>query len=68
VNTSPDSFEVVSDNSNAFDNNLKNILQVHLFDHVLKPGTDCSCLWPMIDASKLQDGINGFVLAMKKEK
>ena len=41
---------------------------MHLFDRVLKPGADCTHIWSMIDASKLQDGINGFIEAMKKEK
>jgi hypothetical protein len=68
MSASHNSFEFVHDDSNVFILNLKNILQVHLFDRVLKPGADCTHIWSMIDASKLQDGINGFVEAMKKEK
>lgn len=46
--------------------NLKNVLQLQLFDKILKPGIDCSILWNMIDATKLQVGLEGVFKSMQQ--
>lgn len=48
--------------------NLKNVLQLQLFDLILKPGVDCSIIWDIIDPTKLQAGLDGILRAQQEQR
>jgi hypothetical protein len=48
--------------------NLKNILQLHLFDRIWKSGNDAVKIWDCIDQSNLKEGITEFIKALHLNK
>ncbi len=48
--------------------NLKNVLQLQLFDLILKPGVDCSIILNIIDPTKLQAGLDGILRAQQEQR
>ena len=55
-------------NNNDVDNttNIKPMLQVHLFDRILKPDANKSLLWNSIDITKLQEGLLELATIVKR--
>jgi hypothetical protein len=47
--------------------NLKHLLQVQLFDQILKPGVDSSIIWNLIDSSKLKVGVERALQAVQAQ-
>ena len=47
--------------------NLKHLLQVQLFDQILKPGMDVTIVWNMIDSSKLKVGLERTLQAVQAQ-
>jgi hypothetical protein len=44
--------------------NLKNILQLHLFDRIWKSGNDAAKIWDCIAQSKLKERVAEFIKAL----
>jgi hypothetical protein len=63
TNTSSDSVEVSSSNHeiplciNTL-NNVKNVINVHFFEKIRRPGVDLDKIWLMIDERKILSGMN----------
>jgi hypothetical protein len=55
-------------NNNDVDNttNIKPMLQVHLFDRILKLDANKSLLWNSIDITKLQEGLLELATIVKR--
>jgi hypothetical protein len=47
-------------------NNMKNIINIHFFEKVLKPGADLNKMWLLIDERKILSGIKDLISAVHK--
>jgi hypothetical protein len=48
--------------------NSKTMLQVHLFDRILKPDANKNLIWNSIDITKLQEGLLGLATIVQRYK
>jgi len=71
TNTSSDSVEVSSSNHEiplCIDtlNNVKNVINVHFFEKIMKPGVDLDKIWLMIGERKILSGMNELISEVHK--
>ncbi len=48
--------------------NIKNILQTHFFEKILKEGVDINKIWSLVDERKLHDGITELIREVQRSK
>ena len=71
TNTSSDSVEVSTSNREiplCIDtlNNVKNVINVHFFEKIMKPGVDLDKIWLMIGERKILSGMNELISEVHK--